>query len=336
MRLNRFFAFALALVMVSCSSTRKAYKEENYDAVIKNLSEEAFSDKISDKQLGMLASAYHQANQHDFNRIMELKKSAQPDIWSEVYWRTYNIWQRNELVGKFNDMQKAFVGYKPFDMNGELASCRNRAEAYLTKKLETVLNSEAIDSKEAYKLLSELNRIAPNSPALADLSPKVMVRTASGVNISSKASASLKLPKDYHSIVSNFDSNGTKKPELTVTITTTQVEVSPERCDKVCFEEKNSGASAKITDNRLSKSATIKGVISFYSNSTQSVGFKMPFEISSSFNYSYTTIEGDRTACSEQTLKMESEPLPFPTGNSMIDDAARQLNQVVKQKFGLK
>lgn len=336
MKFIRFCAFVLMLGMVSCASTQKAYKQENYDVVIKNLSEEALSNKISDRDLDMFARAYHQANQRDFNKIVELKKSAQPDIWSEVYWRTYNIWGRNELVGKFSETQKMVIGYKPFDMNEELTSCRNKAEAYLAKKLEVILKSGDDDAEEVQRLLSELKRINPNSAALAELSPKVLIKNAESIKIESNSSAALKLPKDYHSIITDFENNNIKKPELKITISTTNVEISPERCDKVSFEEKSNGTSAKITDSKLSKSATIKGTISFYDNKTKSVEFRMPFEIMSSFNYSYTTIEGDRAACSEQTLKMESKPMPYPTDNSLINDAAKQLNQVVKQKFGLK
>ena len=50
----------------------------------------------------------------------------------------------------------------------------------------------------------------------------------------------------------------------------------------------------------------------------------------STFKNDYTTIKGDREACSPETLsRLNSKPVPVPTEESMLIDAAKKLNDLV-------
>jgi hypothetical protein len=52
--------------------------------------------------------------------------------------------------------------------------------------------------------------------------------------------------------------------------------------------------------------------------------------VTSTFKNDYTTIKGDREACSTETLgRLDSHPVPVPTDESMLIDAARQLNDLI-------
>jgi hypothetical protein len=58
--------------------------------------------------------------------------------------------------------------------------------------------------------------------------------------------------------------------------------------------------------------------------------FSVPFEVTSTFKNDYTTIKGDREACSAETLsRLDSHLVPVPTDESMLLDAARKLNDLI-------
>jgi len=334
MKITFFAASLLIIALVSCSPVKKAYQNNDYEKVMFVLTDKAQEGRASVKDLNMLANSYHKANETDFARIMELKKTAQPDIWAEIYWRTYNIGERNNMIAKLNTQQKEFIGYKPIDVSSELASSKNKAEAYLSKKAETLLNTNnKNDAEQAIKLLRELGRINNENASLGELYPKAIVKSAGGARMVCTKTPSL---RKYKGMANSIEGdNGSSDSELTINISVSSVEVSPERHDKVSFEEKNNGKTAKVTDNTLTKSANIKGDVSITDQHKNEL-YRTSFEVSSTFKYNFTTIEGDRAACSEQSLRMsDRKAIPFPSDASIANDAGKQLNKIIKEKFGM-
>jgi hypothetical protein len=52
--------------------------------------------------------------------------------------------------------------------------------------------------------------------------------------------------------------------------------------------------------------------------------------VTSTFKNDYTTIKGDRDACSAETVsRLDSHPIPVPTDESMLIDAAKRLNDLI-------
>ena len=118
--------------------------------------------------------------------------------------------------------------------------------------------------------------------------------------------------------------------DLVVTAVLEDVVAMPERTDGVTFKETNGEKTVEVTDKSQSKSVTIKGHLKYYDVNLDRDRFAFPFEVTSSFKHDYSTIKGDREACSEETLrKINEKELPFPTEDSMLEDAARQLNDLI-------
>ena len=103
--------------------------------------------------------------------------------------------------------------------------------------------------------------------------------------------------------------------------------ISPVRLDEVSFKETNNGKTVEVTDHTQNKTATISGML-VYRDKKRILG-SVPFEAKSTFKNDYTTIKGDREACSAETLKRLSEPVPVPTDESMLLDAAKKLNDLI-------
>jgi hypothetical protein len=56
--------------------------------------------------------------------------------------------------------------------------------------------------------------------------------------------------------------------------------------------------------------------------------------VKSTFKNDYTTIKGDRDACSVETLsRLDRIPVPVPTDESMLIDAAKKLNELIANEL---
>ena len=111
-------------------------------------------------------------------------------------------------------------------------------------------------------------------------------------------------------------------------------QASPNRDETVTFKETKDGLTATVTDHKLSKTATIKGKVNFIDPKSKRMLFSMPYEVSSNFEYSYSTAEGPREACSAQTLERLKQPaVPFPTDESLMNDAKQKLIDLIYQKI---
>ena len=111
-------------------------------------------------------------------------------------------------------------------------------------------------------------------------------------------------------------------------------EVSPNRDESVSFKETKGDLTATVTDHKLSKTATLKGKVNFIDPKSKRMILSLPYEVSSKFEHNYSTVEGSREACSAQTLKgLRQQPLPFPTDESLLNDARQQLVDLIYQKI---
>ena len=110
-----------------------------------------------------------------------------------------------------------------------------------------------------------------------------------------------------------------------------QVSISPMRLDEVTFKENNNGKSVDVTDHSQNKSVIVSGSIRYFANDAKRQLGVVPFEVKSTFKNDYTTVKGDREACSSETLSRlnNSQPVPVPTDESMLLDAAKKLNDVL-------
>ena len=245
---------------------------------------------------------YHQANQADHERIMELKASGNPDVWPEIYERYCSIQGRNNEMAHFPIEVKNSLHYTPLDLDDELTTSQNKAEAFLAAKASQVLNSENPDIEEAERLIYHLERINSENSQISDLKLK--------------------------SISKRYDLNRIMHIEVFERL------VSPNRDETVSFKETRNGLTATVTDHKLSKTATLKGKVNFIDPKSRRMLLSLPFEVSSSFEHNFSTIDGPQEACSEQTLEqLQKKPIPFPTDESMVEDAQQRLVDLIYQKI---
>ena len=111
-------------------------------------------------------------------------------------------------------------------------------------------------------------------------------------------------------------------------------QVGPNRDESVSFKETNGSLTATVTDHKLSKSATIDGKANFIDPKSKKMLLSLPFKMTSNFEHNYSTVEGPQEACSAQTLEsLKQKPVPFPTDESLLQDARQKVVEMFYQKI---
>lgn len=328
-------ALLLAALLASCNTTKKLYQAQEYDQVIQRLAPEATKGKATLSEMNMLAASYHKANQADHERIQALKATGQPEVWPEIYQRYCSMKGRNDLLSKLPKKAKKGMNFAKLDLNEDMLVARNKAESFLVAKANQLLSTGSkADAEAAAEYIKQLARTNPENKSLMDLRKKQVLRSADKVTL--RFANEEPMLKSVVDVVLGFD-NGeipfniilTKKSSALVTVDVRKVVVSPIRLDEVSFKEIKDGKMVEVTDHSQNKSATISGVIDYRDSDGRFIG-SVPFEAKSTFKNDYTTIHGDREACSVETLsRLNTQPVPVPTDESLLLDAAKKLNDLI-------
>lgn len=292
----------MALMLASsCNTTRKLFEAGEYDQVIQKEAPKVCAGRTDTNRIGLIAASYHRANQADHERIQALKATGQPEVWLEIYERFCSMKGRNQALACFPRRVKNDIQYTTLHLDEELKAAQNKAEAYLTAKVNQNLDGSDPDLEETDRMIRRLQELNPDNSRLNEFK----VRS---------------LAKRYGDL------------SRLMHIEVLERQVSPNRDETVTFKESGNGLTATVTDHTLSKTATLKGKVRFIDPKSKRMLLAVPFDVSSKFNAAYTTVEGPQEACSEQTQeRLRQAPVPFPTDESLVEDAVRQLNENLSQ-----
>ncbi len=341
MKSHRLLYIVVLLGLFSCSSTKDLYESKRYDDVIEILAKESKTSTLDNEELAMLKTSYHEANERDHDRIMNLKESGEPDIWIEIYNLYNKMDKRQKLMSRQSADTKKAMNYKPLELDGEIATAKNRAELYLCAKAKVLLeepNSNNIASADS--LINQLIRINPHNSNIDNLKLRTVILSANDIIFRVAAVDNIKMPEDYAATVLDFQGNiiGNKPYDLTmkdgkdydlmIRVLVEKTEISPERIDAVTFKESKDNKTATVTDKTITKTATVKGKIEYIDLNKKMTLISSPFNITSTFKYNFAEISGDKAACSEHTLSLlNNNKVDFPSDDALLKDTGRKLNK---------
>ena len=295
-------ALLIIAMITSCNTTKKLYEAKEYDQIIMREAPKVCAGRIKPKTISLIAAAYHEANQADHERIQTLKATGRPDVWPEIFERFSSMKGRNDALACFPKEIKKSINYTKLDLDDELQAAQNKAEAYLTAKINQDLSASNPDFDQADRMIRQLEGINRENSHLGDLKLKSLAKRYGDIS------------KLMH-------------------IEIFERQVGPNRDETASFKETKDGLTATVTDHKLSKTATIKGKVNFIDPRSKRMLLSMPYEVSSSFEHNYSTVEGAREACSAQTLeRLQQQAVPFPTDESLVNDAKQKLVDLIFQK----
>ena len=329
----------LGAMLAACNTAKRLYEAQQYDQVIQRVAPEVCKGKLNAKDINYLAASYHKANQADHERIQALKATGQPDVWPEIYQRYCSMKGRNEALKCFPNKVKKGMNYVKLDLGDDMMAARNKAEGYLVAKSGQMLSSGSkSDAEEAGKYIEQLRHTNRENAQLLDLQKKRTLYLAERVEFG--FSSDYTLPEGFVDAVFGFDAGelpagidgvhvmkNPKHPFASVVVK--NVAVSPTRLDEVSFKENSGGKTVEVSDHSQNKSVAVSGFVNYFDTDGKRIG-TVPFEVKSAFKNDYTTIKGDREACSAETLnRLDTKPVPVPTDESMLIDAAKKLNDLI-------
>jgi hypothetical protein len=103
---------------------------------------------------------------------------------------------------------------------------------------------------------------------------------------------------------------------------------------KVLEEPRFRMIEAIVNETFLSKDAQLSGSVDFYSLPDDRLMQRSPIESAVSFAHRFAIVNGDLRAVSAATTAiMNNGPVPFPPDGNMIMDAAKQLNEAVRNQI---
>lgn len=334
----------LGAMLTACNTTKKLYEAQEYDQVIQRVAPDICDGDMNAQRINMVAASYHKANQADHERIQALKASGQPDVWPEIYQRYCSMKGRNEALSCFPTKVKNGMNYVKLDLEDDMMAARNHAEAFLVAKANQLLDSgNAADALESDKYIEQLYRTNRDNPNLSQLQKKSLLRQADGVLVAVDNDDERPLLRSFVDAVLHFDAGEVpanvvtaarhgrmRSADAQVMVVVSDIQVTPDRLDEVTFKEINGSRTVEVTDHQQNKTVTVTGTIKYYDAYGYRAIASVPYEVTSSFKNDYTTIKGDREACSEETLsRLNSHPVPVPTDESMLVDAAKKLNDLL-------
>ena len=337
-------ALLLGAMLTACNTTKKLYEAQEYDQVIQRLAPDICDGDMNASRINMVAASYHKANQADHERIQALKASGQPDVWPEIYQRYCSMKGRNDALKCFPTKVKNGMNYAKLDLDEDMTVARNHAEAFLVAKANQLLNTgTSADALEADNYIEQLWRTNKDNSSLPELQKKSLLRQAERVLVSVDNDDERPLLRDFVGVVLHFDAGevpanvvpATRRMRLRsddaeVRAVINDIQVTPDRLDEVTFKETNGAKTVEVTDHSQNKTVTVSGTLKYYDAYGYRSLASVPFEVKSTFKNDYTTIKGDREACSAETLsRLDSHPVPVPTDESMLIDAAKRLNDLL-------
>lgn len=347
MKTLRIIILSLLVTVVTCLNAQNIQSTQELDKTIDKLIPKAKKNKLSDKQLALFTKSYHEANEIDHKRIMKLKESGQPEIWIEIYYRLTSIDKRQNKILTLPDNIKSAMNFKQLNLNNEINNSRQKAEVYIYAKANHLLkdiNEENL--KEANMLVNQLRKINPKNENIEELMIKLAVMPNERILLSVDYNKEILLPEDLKQLILDFDkstiygvpfdvvANENTDYDMIIRITIDAKFFSPEYSEIVTHEEKKDNLVAKVSHHNVSKSAIFLGKIEYIDVKNKQILINTPFDVSSYFKQNYIEVEGDKEACSEETLQLLSdEVVDFPSDSALLKGTARELNNILKNIF---
>ncbi len=334
-------------LFISYNASSQITSTSELDTTIDKLIPKAKKNKLNEKQLTSLTLSYHQANECDFKRIMELKASGEPDIWIEIYHKSEAINDRQNKIKDLPDNIKADMNFKLLNLENEINNSREKAELYICAKSNVLLkNPNNENLEEVNRLIYQLIQINPQNKNIDELMLKSAISPYKHILFRVATPIEMYLPQNLAKIILDFDNNHIygipfdvvqnkdTKYDLMIRIMIDQKIISPEKIETITFEETKDNFKAIVTDKTMTKSATLKGNIQIIDVKNDEILINAPYNIASTFRYQYAEVSGNTQACSEYTLQLLSnEVIDFPSDEALLKDVSRKLNISLKNIF---
>ena len=144
------YLLILALILTSCTSSKKMMEKGNYDGAIYKSVKELRKNPENAKQADILDRCYKIANERDNERIKFLKRENNPNNWDEVFVIYSSLQNRQSLVRTVLplNIDGRKINYEYIDYDAEIISAKNKAADYFYQNAQQLMK---LGNKESYR-----------------------------------------------------------------------------------------------------------------------------------------------------------------------------------------
>ena len=144
------YLLILALILTSCTSSKKMMEKGNYDGAIYKSVKELRKNPENAKQADILDRCYKIANERDNERIKFLKRENNPNNWDEVFVIYSSLQNRQSLVRTVLplNIDGRYINYEYIDYDAEIISAKNKAADYFYQNAQQLMK---MGNKESYR-----------------------------------------------------------------------------------------------------------------------------------------------------------------------------------------
>jgi hypothetical protein len=211
--MKKFLLFLTsALIIVSCSSTKKQLQRGNYDAVISKSVKKLIKDPDSSEDVKLVDRSYKLANERDLERIKYLKMENNPNNYDEIFSRYESLKARQSLVRTVLPMNLNgnSVNYEYVDYDTEIInSKRKAAEYYYANGKKLLENSDKESYRIAHEQLSRARDYSGDSfPGLNEMIIKAQNMGMSRVIVQVDNSARIMISPEFQDELLSFNAQG--------------------------------------------------------------------------------------------------------------------------------
>jgi tetratricopeptide (TPR) repeat protein len=247
-----YVLFAVFIMVVSCTSSRKFLERGNYDAAIKKSVKKLMKNPGNTYEIDILKRAYTLANNKDKESIKSLKYSGQPDIWESIYHYYDRMRARQEVVERLPQQVLTAIDHQHVDYAKNRAEAKAKAAKFLYAHAQELLkNNNRQDARKAYDELVRLNNFYPNYPNVRQLMDEALLIGTNNVLFEIRNQTKQVMPKDFEAELKkitlkklnkqwlNFDTREDKNLyyDYVIYLNLKAIDVSPEHVKELHYDE---------------------------------------------------------------------------------------------------
>jgi hypothetical protein len=339
-----FAIFITCIAGVPVSGQASRQYDEEIDRIIGKIHQ--YPDRTKD--LGKLKENFDQANKFDHDRINDLLKTGQPDIWLEIYKSYMSLESRQLRVQEIPEKSVQLAGIEIVDYQKELKEAKYRATAYHYALGQKLLASESQeDARNAYVEFMKVAMLNDSFNDLDKLLRKAILKGATNVefeldnrtgkNISSSLADQLSIIIWQFKKAKYGQVEPATKDEsfsFILRVVLDEMKIGPDKVKELQYSEERdvyrSGIvvdtiSCLINETRQLKRASLTGSLEYVDKQTGQVVNRVPIKVESVFKNAYATLQGNPAAAGDETRALLlSKQAAYPSSEQMILDAAAE------------
>lgn len=339
----------LSLIMLIFSFN--VYSQENYDENVLKLIDKLEIYPNRTKYIDDLRENFMLANRHDEQTIDELRKRGEPDRFYGMYVAMNRILLRQQAVTTLPESTLKRVNPEFSDYALDIEKVKENAAVYFyahAKKLMSTGKTE--EARQAYLELLTLMQLYPGYRDTDKLVREAIIKSANRIDfeVINETGKKLSDPMIAQLIGVFLDyknpepGKGEKNYLFDIHIHLTDLDVTADQIKSTNYREERdvideNGSTVdtlwcEVTENKMRKSATLRGVVEYYDLGRKRVVQRVPVSVESIYLNSYGTLMGNPEAASEETIKLVNKKMPeYPSSDSLVKDAVDKFSDHLRQ-----